>query len=142
MRRESGKGRLRCTAEYVCFAHAHDVGVLMAFVSISKCKQCGTSTLVIKCKPCDASTHVMTITCAGASTHLFVPTLPTRCAWQVLLACGPQPKLSDLAELASRATGIEVGDMVLAKYVICKDGRCVPVCVPAVCVSVQVPCNC
>ena len=39
---------------------------------------------------------------------------------EVLLAAGPTPSLRDLVELASKATGIEVDDVVLAKFVITK----------------------
>ena len=47
---------------------------------------------------------------------------------EVILACGTMPgaKLSDLMDLASRATGVDAEDMLLAKYVVCKDGRCEP----------------
>ncbi len=47
---------------------------------------------------------------------------------EVILACGTTPgaKLTDLMELASKATGVDVEDMLLAKYVVCKDGRCEP----------------
>ena len=42
---------------------------------------------------------------------------------EVVLAAGPSPKLSDLVELASKATGIAVDDVVLAKYVISKQDQ-------------------
>ena len=45
---------------------------------------------------------------------------------EVVLSCGTMPKLSDLMEVANKATGVDVDDMVLAKYVVCKDGRCEP----------------
>jgi hypothetical protein len=38
----------------------------------------------------------------------------------------PGAKLTDLMDLASKATGVDVEDMLLAKYVVCKDGRCEP----------------
>ena len=45
---------------------------------------------------------------------------------EVVLSCGNMPKLTDLMELASYATGVDVDDMLLAKYIVWKDGRCEP----------------
>ena len=45
---------------------------------------------------------------------------------EVVLSCGNMTKLTDLMELASHATGVDVDDMLLAKYIVWKDGRCEP----------------
>ena len=42
---------------------------------------------------------------------------------EVILACGPNPRLSDVMDLAGKASGIVPDDVVLAKFVVCKDGR-------------------